>query len=122
MHEVVESKRQQIESLCREPSVRRLDVFGSLSAAPPMPRRGRAGSRDGRGRMSVSPRVATAMVWPSPAVNPTSYPPFLASGNSPHIACDQPVSRDVAREDNELMFAVHPFLTCFSSRIFRSSI
>lgn len=29
MHEVVESKRQEIEDLCRELSVRRLDVFGS---------------------------------------------------------------------------------------------
>lgn len=29
MHEVVESKRHEIEDLCRELSVRRLDVFGS---------------------------------------------------------------------------------------------
>ncbi|MGV0741433.1 nucleotidyltransferase family protein [Mycolicibacterium sp. XJ870] len=29
MHEVVESKRHEIERLCRELSVRRLDVFGS---------------------------------------------------------------------------------------------
>lgn len=30
MHEVVESKRQQIQALCRELSVCRLDVFGSV--------------------------------------------------------------------------------------------
>ncbi|WP_232007781.1 nucleotidyltransferase family protein [Mycobacterium gordonae] len=29
VHEVVESKRHQIQALCRELSVRRLDVFGS---------------------------------------------------------------------------------------------
>jgi len=29
VHEVVESKRHEIEDLCRELSVRRLDVFGS---------------------------------------------------------------------------------------------
>lgn len=29
MHEVVESKRRQIQALCRALSVRRLDVFGS---------------------------------------------------------------------------------------------
>ncbi|OFB38336.1 hypothetical protein BA059_15905 [Mycolicibacterium sp. (ex Dasyatis americana)] len=29
MHEVVESKRHEVELLCRELSVRRLDVFGS---------------------------------------------------------------------------------------------
>lgn len=29
VHEVVESKRDQIQTLCRELSVRRLDVFGS---------------------------------------------------------------------------------------------
>lgn len=29
MHEVVESKRHQIQALCRELSVRRLDAFGS---------------------------------------------------------------------------------------------
>ncbi|KLO31844.1 DNA polymerase III subunit beta [Mycolicibacter heraklionensis] len=29
MHELVESKRQQIQALCRDLSVRRLDVFGS---------------------------------------------------------------------------------------------
>lgn len=30
MHEMVESRRQQIQALCRELSVRRLDVFGSV--------------------------------------------------------------------------------------------
>lgn len=29
MHQVIESKRQQIQALCRDLSVRRLDVFGS---------------------------------------------------------------------------------------------
>ncbi|OBG12684.1 hypothetical protein A5765_14265 [Mycolicibacterium celeriflavum] len=29
MHEVLESRRQQIQALCRDLSVRRLDVFGS---------------------------------------------------------------------------------------------
>lgn len=29
MHEVVESRRQQIQALCRDLSVRRLEVFGS---------------------------------------------------------------------------------------------
>jgi predicted nucleotidyltransferase len=30
VHEVVESRRDQIQELCRELSVRRLDVFGSV--------------------------------------------------------------------------------------------
>ncbi|BBX97799.1 hypothetical protein MLAC_30930 [Mycobacterium lacus] len=30
VHEVVESRRHQIQALCRELSVRRLDVFGSV--------------------------------------------------------------------------------------------
>lgn len=34
MHEVVESKRQQIQALCRGLSVRRLDVFGSAASGP----------------------------------------------------------------------------------------
>lgn len=32
VHEVVESRRQQIQALCRELSVRRLDVFGSAAS------------------------------------------------------------------------------------------